>query len=184
LRQEAISKAQFTESLQQANDRLEKLINAAQQQLVDADAIPSAYDSLANDLSQEISATKNFIEQKTIEDSEISKLQAMLSIGDNLQQQLVQRWQLWQQFVRERDSANTRLDNLHSKLNEISTKPKQKLTDVRNTVEQLKVMFDKCMFKMCQFSCTTMMSSNCELRCATCKICQNNLIRSKAPMRT
>ena len=139
LREEAILQAQFTANVKQAHDQLERLILAAQQQLADAEAIPNAYATLADDLTQELSATRYFLERAPADDSAVSELRTRLTLGDQLQQQLAQRWQLWQQFVHERDSANSRLDAVHSKLNKLITKSREPLVDVRNSVDQLKV---------------------------------------------
>lgn len=139
LREEAILQAQFAANVKQAHDQLERLILAAQQQLADAEAIPNAYATLADDLTQELSATRYFLESAPADDSAVSELRTRLTLGDQLQQQLAQRWQLWQQFVHERDSANSRLDAVHSKLNKLMTKSREPLVDVRNSVDQLKV---------------------------------------------
>jgi hypothetical protein len=84
-------------------------------------------------------AAKKLSASLPLNETSTAGLRPLIAIGDELQMQLQQRWQIWQQFVRDRDDANARLDSLHGLLNNAAAQPQRSADTVQHEVEQLKV---------------------------------------------
>jgi hypothetical protein len=139
LRDEAVRRDEMQRNAALVIDRLEKLIALGRQQLGDVEAIPSAYGTIADDLAQELAAARTMAASMPEGDTAASNLRALIDLGDQVRMQLTQRAQIWQQFVRDRDDANARLDALHNVLNKAISNPQQPMEAVQDDVERLKV---------------------------------------------
>ncbi len=137
---EAQRRDQLSATAKHAISQLETLVAASRQQLADAEAIPNAYATLADDLSKELIAARELADSVQPGEPLIARLWPLLDIGDQLQMQLAERWRIWQQFVRDRDAANAKLDTLHGLLNKITDNKRQPIDAVQCEVEKLKVL--------------------------------------------
>jgi hypothetical protein len=115
------------------------LIAASRQQLADAEANPTTYATLADDLAKELISSRQLADSAQPGEPLVARLWPLIDSGDQLQTQLSERWRIWQQFVRDRDAANSRLDALHEVLNRVADSTRQPIEAVQHEVEQLKV---------------------------------------------
>lgn len=126
-------------------DELEKLVRDGQKLLSDSEALPESYGSLADALTPVIERAINLRnnEPETKQSPEIifKQLWKLVDEAKNVQTQLVQRAYMWEQFVKEHDSASEELNDIRKQIHEIEGRGTRRFDKMLDDLEALKVFF-------------------------------------------
>ena len=123
-----------------ANTSLVSLITQAQQLLNDAAAIPQSYITLANLISNAVEEASAL----ATEDPSANTLQSNITEAVDVQDKLNNRWQIWLQFINERNLANSQLDKAHKAIQKAENKALRSLDDAQQDLADLLVSCGLC----------------------------------------
>ncbi|VBB32915.1 unnamed protein product [Acanthocheilonema viteae] len=126
-------------------DELEKLVKDGEKLLSDSEALPISYGSTADALSTLTEKAINLrINEPEIEQSQKLIFKQLWELVDNakdVQTQLIQRAYMWEQFVKERDSALEELNDIRGQIHEIDGRGMRRFDKMLDDLEALKVLY-------------------------------------------
>ena len=138
----AIASEQLQADTNHFYNDLADLIRQAHQTLADPTAIPISYHDLAERISTKINDTNDVIQNATVSDNAtiIQPLNDLIPQAQNAQNDLNTRYNLWLDFVHERDNANDQVDQARNVLSDFEANNDLRPLDVaENQLESLKV---------------------------------------------
>uniref|UniRef100_A0A0R3RIJ3 KASH domain-containing protein n=1 Tax=Elaeophora elaphi TaxID=1147741 RepID=A0A0R3RIJ3_9BILA len=126
-------------------DELENLVKDGRELLNNPDALPASYGSTSDSLTTLIdTAVNSRINEPEIEQSNeliFEQLWELIDKAKDVQSQLIQRVYMWEQFVKERDSAVEELNDICRQIDEIEERGMRRFDKMLDDLEALKVLY-------------------------------------------
>lgn len=136
-----IEKEQLEADTNRYYNNLADLIKEAHDTINDETAIPTSYKQLADRLNDSINESNNFINNAS-DPLIVETLKSLIPTGQNEMNELNKRFDLWNEFIKERDIANEQLDIARQSLDKYEKENELKsLEEAEKELETLKVCF-------------------------------------------
>ncbi|VDM91581.1 unnamed protein product [Litomosoides sigmodontis] len=124
------------------HDELEKLVNDGRKLVGDSEAAVGSYLCVSDSIADLIKATGNLnINDATTDEVIFKQLWELIEEAKVVQAQLVQRAHIWEEFVKERDSAVEELNDIRKQICEIEERGTRRFDKMLDDLEALKVLY-------------------------------------------
>ncbi|KAI3413809.1 [Pyruvate dehydrogenase [acetyl-transferring]]-phosphatase 1, mitochondrial, partial [Globodera pallida] len=135
----ASKKDQLREQTARFNESLVALVRQAHEKLDEPAAMPQSYEQLANGLDEPIEHAEQFVTENAaaVGEQAATLISSNIAEAKEVRGRLVQRWQHWLQFVRQRELGTAQLDKARVAIELAEQKACRSLPDAESDYENL-----------------------------------------------